>query len=681
MKSIAGQTLGEHNKKDAISKLLLIEDAGIDIFFVQRAVSKSEFLQSFSLHYAHTLAEGIALIQRDPPSLILLELNLPDCQGVESVKQIHQLQPLIPIVVLSGVNSNQVAIECLNEGAQEFLAKEDLNPFSLTRSVQFALTRSHIHQVEAGKARSREDNLNRISQIKSQFLANLSHEIRTPMNAILATASLLQQMSLTAEQLECVDIITNSSENLLNLMNDILDLSKIQAEKMQIASCKFQVRPLVESIVELFASHASAKNIHLLSRVDPSVPRFVNGDASRLKQILANLVSNALKFTERGYVEIEVYMGSQSMLTFQVKDTGLGIKKEDLKNIFSEFFQVHDERQKFLKGTGLGLSICKSLVELMHGHISCDSRYQEGSIFRVELPWIPSRSDDFVPRPDLSDKNLLILSEKGDIMVDMLRRQLGHRGLKTDVCFLEDPLGQWPQHDMILAYGADESQVSALQDIIGKQGVGEAQPPVLWLLPRFLGHQGDHVLKYPYRQSRLYEEVAALMGHDDSPQAVRALVGQVPQFPRSRHLLVAEDNPVNQEVAKLILQKLGLTCDIVPNGRLAVEMAKSHNYACILMDCWMPEMDGWEATHTLRALGYHQPIVAMTANAFQAERDACMEAGMSHYLSKPVTLESMQRLLEQVLVEGQGASEQREARPSRSVSEVAKVKRKVDRDR
>jgi signal transduction histidine kinase len=674
MKSIEEKTVQEQKDRSLRLQLLLIEDTDTDVLLVQKAISRSEVLLAYDLQCAHTLGEGLALIQVDSPALVLLDLNLPDSQGVETVKRIHELHPSLPIVVLSGFDSTRASIESLNEGAQDFLPKEDLTAFNLARSVQYALARCRVNLLEAERARSREDDLKRVSQLKSQFLANMSHEIRTPMNAILATASLLQHTPLSAEQAEYAATMMSSSEALLTLINDILDFSKIQSGKMQIENRVFQLRPLVDSVVELFASQAVTKNVHLLSRVDSGVPRWVRGDSARLMQVLSNLVSNALKFTKHGYVEIDVFPGPDSLLTFQVKDSGSGIKEEDQRGLFSEFYQVNDEQHRFIKGTGLGLAICKSLVDLMNGRITCISQYHEGSTFRIDIPLIASYVEDYEPRPSLGDKCLLILSQNEDAMVGMLESQLRNRGIRADRLTLDQLPEDWPKHDLLLAYAADEAQVSALQKFVESHPADRLLSPVLWLLPKQLSDLAPHTLKYPYRQSRLYETVVNLISNSENKPLSLDCSEKVTRFTKTEHLLVAEDNAVNQQVAKRILQKLGLTCDIAANGRLAVEMARHHSYACILMDCSMPEMDGCEATRTLRALGYDRPIVGMTASAFQEDREACMRAGMSHYLAKPVTLESMKHILLEVLRTADDVIEVGEDLPFGDTSEAKMVK-------
>jgi two-component system, sensor histidine kinase and response regulator len=322
----------------------------------------------------------------------------------------------------------------------------------------------------------------------------------------------------------------------------------------------------------------------------------------------------------------------------------------------------------------LGLAICKSLVDLMNGRITCISQYHEGSTFRIDIPLIASYVEDYEPRPSLGDKCLLILSQNEDAMVGMLESQLRNRGIRADRLTLDQLPEDWPKHDLLLAYAADEAQVSALQKFVESHPADRLLSPVLWLLPKQLSDLAPHTLKYPYRQSRLYETVVNLISNSENKPLSLDCSEKVTRFTKTEHLLVAEDNAVNQQVAKRILQKLGLTCDIAANGRLAVEMARHHSYACILMDCSMPEMDGCEATRTLRALGYDRPIVGMTASAFQEDREACMRAGMSHYLAKPVTLESMKHILLEVLRTADDVIEVGEDLPFGDTSEAKMVK-------
>ena len=635
-------------------RLLVVEDSPGDAELVQLAVAETG-RHRFELRHAPSLRDGMALLAAGEFDVALLDLNLPDSAGEDTFQRLRVHRPELPIVVMTGAGDDEIGVELVRLGAQDYVDKSRLVSYPLASCLEYAIARKEIENA----LRHAEASAAAAAQAKSIFLSSMSHEIRTPLTAVLGMSELLLDTQLSEEQQSYVTSLQRCGKGLLAVLNNILELSRVESGEVELAHKSFELRELVEDVANVFAFAAEKKKLSLCADIGFDVPDCVVGDPERIQQILTNLVANALKFTPAGFVLLRVTCaandGSRAALRFEVRDSGIGMTPEEARAIFDRFAQGNPQVARKFGGSGLGLAICKELVELMQGTIAVESRPRKGSCFTIDLTFeVGPPGQGPRPEVDLAGRRIL-LADDAEVERGVVAGWLRHWGaIVREAESLEEA-----QAVLEAARGEQPFDVAILDARMpGKGGLDLAKslPPALRgdlhmvvLLP--VAHRGSDlgrcrksdvtpVIK-PVRAAAL----AAALRQGPLPPAESG--GRAETRPhdeveaRGTRILLVDDAPENRAILLAFLKKLGCEIETAENGAAAVERVQSAAFDLILMDMQMPVLDGYEATRAIRRLEAagsvrRTPIVALTAYAFKEQARACLEAGCDGHLAKPV---------------------------------------------
>ena len=598
------------------------------------------------------------------PDLILLDVEMPEMNGYETIKKLKADERFAetPVIFLTAMDDESSEKEGFDLGASDYMTKPFSAPLLIKRIENQLLIVSKTEELKAAAIEAKNASL-----AKGSFLASMSHEIRTPMNAIIGMSQVAAKTDDMDKLRYCLSMIENSSTHLLSIINDILDLSKIEAGKLELDIAPFSIKEMMTQISSLFEEKIEEKAIRFNIILGENMKDHFNGDELRLSQVIVNLLSNAIKFTpDNGKIELTVKEagidGKLQTLRFEVSDTGIGMTKEQTEKLFHAFVQAESGIARKFGGTGLGLTISKSIVEEMGGRIWVESEPGKGSTFIFEVKLEAASQLDTARDKGSLPADVKVLIIDSDIHeTDYLKVVIHSLGIDADVAESFDRAislihkakkSQKPYDVIFMDYSfIDGDGINDIQSISGESDISHIIVMSSFLHWNRIGDtlKGIGIDKYiarPIFTSALMDSINVVTGGVVKSSGYGAEVSSIPDF-SDITLLLAEDVEINQEIFVSLLEETGIRIEIAENGKVAVEKFSQDpgKYNLVIMDVHMPEMDGYEATRTIRALDMDRaktiPIIAMTANVFKEDIDMCLECGMNDHLAKPIEMDEV----------------------------------------
>jgi signal transduction histidine kinase len=641
--------------------------------------------EGYSISYALSGKQALEILGNLKVDLVLLDLFMPEMNGIEVCQKIKSNPKYqeIPVIFLTASQEEQSILEAFAVGAADYVTKP-FKPLEL-----LARVKNHLQLKQA------QEKAEEAAKIKAQFLATMSHEIRTPLQSVLGVTELLMNTRLDSEQVNLLQTLQASGEHLLLIINDILDFSKLEAKEIQLEKNDFSFNGIFEEVFNFLAPQALSKNLELIYLIASDIPEKLIGDCFRLRQILINLVSNGIKFTEAGEIVIRVKKSpkqpknnQQINLIFEVKDTGIGISEQQQDKLFQCFSQVDISTTRKYGGTGLGLSICRELVTLMGGEIWVESEVNQGSTFYFEIPLELPLNQENIQENIFKNKKLLSYFSNPNNQ-EFIKINAQHWGIKFDTfsdnvliikhLFLVDNSYDFVLIDFDSLDPVQLKDISEAVEKINSQLILSSRITEKLLKEQIKGIKYSYFLEKPLKATSLYKCISLvtnqpkkaesrlaiseknssqplLQNSVESSQPSLKTEGKTIMQPTSEHLpiLLVEDNKVNQKVISLLLKKLGYTTDIANHGQECLDQMLEKDYSLIFMDFQMPVLDGYETTERIRTLERENNltptiIIGLSANAIPEEKEKCLNIGMNDYITKPVSLETLKETLEKWL--------------------------------
>ncbi len=650
--------------------ILIVDDRPENLLTLEGILENEEL----NILKAHSGNEALSIMLEHNVSLVLMDVQMPGMDGFEVAEIMRSTDrtKYIPIIFVTAISKQRQHIfRGYETGAVDYLYKPLDLEILQSKIKAFIDFFQHKNKLEE-TTRKLEKTVNELHQAKliaeeataakSAFLATMSHEIRTPLNGIIGLADLgLMDEALLANQRERLLDIKTSGESLLEIINEILDISKIEADKLELEEIEFSIREVLEKIVNLLSVKVFQEKLEFVCEISPNLPDILIGDPLRIRQILINLISNAVKFTEEGTVGIHVKMldhiEEQVSIEFSVEDTGIGIPKDKISRLFQSYQQVDTSTTRTHGGTGLGLTISQKLVNLMGGVIKVESNLGEGSkfYFRLNMMTGDQRENPWelkLSKPN-NEYNILVIDDhpKSNSVISNILKQWDIRHTFTQECSSCFELLKNEDFDLILIdYYLSSMNGFQIAEKIRTELGRKKLPDIILISPskasieilKVKNAEKYEFLTKPLLQTNMKRLLVSKYGEGSQSARVKTEIQEVftADTGRKLNILVAEDQIINRKIVIQLLEKKGWLVKAVENGKIAYEVASTQRFDIILMDVQMPEMDGFDATRNIRIAekgkSYHTPIVAMTAHAMVGDKEKCLAAGMDYYITKPV---------------------------------------------